>query len=100
MDPIKRRMFEERVSDKIEGANVDHAGFSNALLNSVREVCGETTGRRQRDRETWWWNEEVQLAVRVKKIAFKKWQSEGTEKAHKQYVQIEKQAGKKNSSNC
>ena len=54
-DPIKRRMFEERVSDRIEGAYVDHAGFSNALLNSAREVCEETTGRRQRD--TWWWNE-------------------------------------------
>ena len=26
-DPIKRIMFEERVSDKINGVNVDHAGF-------------------------------------------------------------------------
>ena len=58
-DPMKRRMFEERVSDRIEGANVDYGGFSNTLLNSAREVCGETTGRRQRDRETWWWNEVV-----------------------------------------
>ena len=48
-DPIKRRMFEQRVNDKVEGANVDHAGFSNALLNSTREFCGETTGRRQRN---------------------------------------------------
>ena len=43
-------------------------GFQNdALLNSTRKVCGETTGRRQKDKETWWWNEEVQLAVREKK---------------------------------
>ena len=70
-DPINRRMFEERVSDRIEGANADHDGLSNALLNSAREVCGETTGKRQRGRETWWWNEEVQLAVREKKLAFK-----------------------------
>ena len=49
-DPIKRRMFEETVSDKIEGANVNHAGLSNTLLNSAREVCGETIGRRQRQR--------------------------------------------------
>ena len=92
-------MFEERVSDRIEGANVDHAGFSNALLNSVREVCGETTGRRQRDRETWWWNEEVQLAVREKKLVFKKWQTEVTEEMHKQYREKNRQA-KKNGSNC
>ena len=30
-DPIKRRMFVERVNDRIERANVDHASFSNAL---------------------------------------------------------------------
>ena len=51
-------MFEDRMSDKIEGANVDHTGSSNALLNSAREVCGETIGRSQR--ETWRWNEEIQ----------------------------------------
>ena len=50
--PIKRKMVEERVSDRIEGANVDHAGFSNALLISARKGCGETTGRKKRGRET------------------------------------------------
>ena len=54
------------------------------MLNSAREVCGETTRRRKRDRETWWWNEEVQLTVREKKIAFTRWQSEETEEAHNQ----------------
>ena len=91
-DPITRRMFEERVSDRIEGANVGHASFSNALFNSAREVCGETTGRRQRDRETWWWNEEIQLTVREKKLAFKRWKSGGTKEAHKQYREKNKQA--------
>ena len=38
-NPIKRRMFEERKSVRIEGANVDHSGFSNILLNSAREGC-------------------------------------------------------------
>ena len=46
-------MFEERVNERIEGASVDRAGLLNALLNSTREVCGETTGRRQNDKETW-----------------------------------------------
>ena len=31
-------------------------------------------------------------AVREKKLAFKKWQSEGTEEAHKQYREKSKQA--------
>ena len=77
-------MKRERESDRIEGANVDHAAFSNALLNSTREVSGQKTGRRQRDRETCWWNKEVQLAVTEKKLAFKRRQSEGIEEMHKQ----------------
>ena len=68
--------------------------MSNALLNSARKVSGETTGRKQRDRETWWWNEEVQLAVREKKLAFTKWQSEGTEEVHKQYREQNRQLWK------
>ena len=75
-------MFVRRVNNRTVGANVDHAGFLNALLNSAKDICGEIMGRRQR--ETWWWNEEVQQAVKEKKLAFKKWTSEGTEKAHEQ----------------
>ena len=59
-------MFEKRLSDRLEGTNVDHARLPNALLNFAREVCGEKIGRRQTDKETWWWNEEVQLAIREK----------------------------------
>ena len=46
---IRRRIFQERVNDRIEGANVTH-GLSKALLNSAKEVCGETTAKRQRDK--------------------------------------------------
>ena len=54
--------------------------LSNVLLNSTREACGETKERRQGERETCRWNEKVQLAVREKKLAFKRWQSEGNKK--------------------
>ena len=33
---------------------VDYASLTNALFNFTTEVSGETTGRRQRDTETWW----------------------------------------------
>ena len=44
------------------------------VLETCREVCGETSGRRGRERETWWWCEEVQNVLREKKAAFKRWQ--------------------------
>ena len=33
-----------------------------------------TSGRRGRERETWWWNPVVQSAIQEKKVAFKVWQ--------------------------
>ena len=38
-----------------------------------------------RSRDVGWWNEQVQLEVREKKLAFERWQSEGTMEVHNQY---------------
>ena len=35
------------------------------------DTCGETTGRRERERETWWWNETVQGVIQEKKLLSK-----------------------------
>ena len=41
----------KRVSDRIEGTNVDHACVSKALLNSAREVYGRDNKERQQGGE-------------------------------------------------
>ena len=54
----------------IEGPNVDHAGLFNALLNSAREVCRNSTekktGKRMvaigKDRAWQDWSESLQLS--------------------------------------
>ena len=48
-------------------------------METGREICGETTGHFRIKRETWWWNEKVQQAIREKKEAYKKWQQNGKE---------------------
>ena len=42
------------------------------------EICGITSGKRGREREAWWWNEDVQRCIKEKKIAFNQWQRSGT----------------------
>ncbi|CAH2108403.1 unnamed protein product [Euphydryas editha] len=39
----------------------------------ARDVFGETNGKRKIDKDTWWWNEEVQTILKEKKNAFKEW---------------------------
>jgi len=36
-------------------------------MNYGIEICGETTGRFNRRREAWWWNEAVQQIINEKK---------------------------------
>ena len=36
-------------------------------------VLGTPTGRRKADKETWWWNQEVQECIRNKRLAKKEW---------------------------
>ena len=40
-----------------------------------QEILGETSGGKYVERESWWWNGDVQKAVNSKRGSFKKWQS-------------------------
>jgi len=45
-----------------------------SIVETAKNVCGVTRGQRRRERDTWWWSEDVQGAVKNKKEAFKSWQ--------------------------
>ena len=45
------------------------------LLDTVKSVLGETTGKgAYNEKEAWWWNEDVQKAVKEKRLKLKKYQ--------------------------
>ena len=47
---------------------------ANDIRDTARELLGVASGKRGReDRETWWWNKEVQQAVKEKKGEKKQW---------------------------
>ena len=60
---------------------------SEMLRKAAETVLGVRFGKRKGDRETWWWNEEVQKSIKEKKEAKKAWdkiRNENTKKIYKE----------------
>ena len=76
-DPHKRSECQEKLIRSLEGSGGDMEKLEKNMYDICKEICGETSGRRGRERETWWWNEAVQGVLKEKKIAFKRWQRSG-----------------------
>jgi hypothetical protein len=69
--------FKERMLGKgpwEEGANVDDIWLKMAtcVRKVASEVFGVSRGGKQEVKETWWWNDEVQRAIKEKKECFKR----------------------------
>ncbi|KAK3884459.1 hypothetical protein Pcinc_011294 [Petrolisthes cinctipes] len=76
-----KQQFKERVLNEItpkENANEWWEENSNIIRRVGEELLGKTSGRgAPQDKESWWWNREVQEKIRLKKEAKKKWDLSG-----------------------
>ncbi|KAK3573261.1 hypothetical protein QTP86_019239, partial [Hemibagrus guttatus] len=54
------------------------------------KVLGVSSGRRKEDKETWWWNEEVQDSIQRKRLAKKKWDMDRTEENRQEYKELQR----------
>ena len=65
------------------------------MLRKITEtVLGVTFEKRKGDRETWWWNDEVQESIKEKKEAKKAWDKIRDEKSKKIYKEKKSKAKK------
>jgi len=67
-------------------------GLKSCLLKVTEDVCGRTKGR-PRHRQTWWWNDDVAVAVDQKRKLFRVWKktkSKRDEAAHQASQRIPK----------
>ena len=64
------------------------------LKKTAETVLGVTFGKRKGDRETWWWNEEVQKSIKEKKEAKKAWDKTRNENTKKIYKEKKSKAKK------
>ena len=83
-------MFRQEVTRILGGKD----RLPNEWDKTAETVLGVTFGKRKGDRETWWWNEEVQESIKEKKEAKKAWDKIGNENTKKIYKEKKSKAKK------
>ncbi|KAK3562457.1 hypothetical protein QTP86_034097, partial [Hemibagrus guttatus] len=63
---------------------------AEVIKETGRKVLGVSSGRRKEDKETWWWNEEVQDSIQRKRLAKKKWDMDRTEENRQEYKELQR----------
>ncbi|KAK3509924.1 hypothetical protein QTP70_023172 [Hemibagrus guttatus] len=75
---------------KREEHGVTYKSGAEVIRETGRKVLGVSSGRRKEDKETWWWNEEVQDSVQRKRLAKKKWDMNRTEENRQEYKELQR----------
>ncbi|KAK3543565.1 hypothetical protein QTP70_023903 [Hemibagrus guttatus] len=63
---------------------------AEVIRETGRKVLGVSSGRRKEDKETWWWNGEVQDSIQRKRLAKKKWDMDRTEENRQEYKELQR----------
>ncbi|KAK3554356.1 hypothetical protein QTP70_022588 [Hemibagrus guttatus] len=85
--------FRQKLRQPLGGQVVlpdDWETTAEVIRETGRKVLGVSSGRRKEDKETWWWNEEVQDSIQRKRLAKKKWDMDRTEKNRQEYKELQR----------
>ncbi|KAK3519975.1 hypothetical protein QTP70_009631 [Hemibagrus guttatus] len=85
--------FRQKLRQALGGQVVlpdDWETTAEVIRETGRKVLGVSSGMRKEDKETWWWNEEVQDSVQRKRLAKKKWDMDRTEENRQEYKELQR----------
>ncbi|KAK3567014.1 hypothetical protein QTP86_008947 [Hemibagrus guttatus] len=85
--------FRQKLRQALGGQVVlpdDWETTAEVIRETGRKVLGVSSGKRKGDKETWWWNEEVQDSVQRKRLAKKKWDMDRTEENRQEYKELQR----------
>ncbi|KAK3552494.1 hypothetical protein QTP86_012152 [Hemibagrus guttatus] len=85
--------FRQKMRQALGGQVVlpdDWEATAEVIRETGRKVLGVSSGRRKEDKETWWWNEEVQDSIQRKRLAKKKWDMDRTEDNRQEYKKLQR----------
>ena len=84
---LKETSYQEKFRQEVTWILGGKDRLPNEWDKTAKTVLGVTFWKRKGDRETWWWNEEVQKSIKEKKEAKKAWdeaRNENTKKIYKE----------------
>ncbi|KAK3514069.1 hypothetical protein QTP70_002908 [Hemibagrus guttatus] len=90
--------FRQKLRQALGGQVVlpdDWETTAEVIRETGRKVLGVSSGRRKEDKETWWWNEEVQDSIQRKRLAKKKWDMDRTEENRQEYKELQRRVKRK-----
>ncbi|KAK3541695.1 hypothetical protein QTP86_001109 [Hemibagrus guttatus] len=85
--------FRQKLRQALGGQVVlpdDWETTAEVIRETGKKVLGVSSGRRIEDKETWWWNEEVQDSIQRKRLAKKKWDMDRTEENRQEYKELQR----------
>ncbi|KAK3574010.1 hypothetical protein QTP86_034357, partial [Hemibagrus guttatus] len=85
--------FRQKLRQALGGQVVlpdDWETTAEVIRETGRKVLGVSSGRRKEDKETRWWNEEVQDSIQRKRLAKKKWDMDRTEENRQEYKELQR----------
>ena len=98
-----RREYQEAIREKFKDARIKGYMSGNdaakawselkeGLVGASSSVWGVVKRRHSGEKRSRWWNEEVKLAVRRKKLLYKRFLDTGTDEAKRQYNEAKTEA--------
>ena len=62
------------------------------LVTKATEVCGKTSRKPRKEKDTWWWNDEVQREIKEKKLALQQVKENENDITKERYRQAKRKA--------
>lgn len=87
--------FREEVIQALGGGEdlpEDWVASATIIRESGKKVLGVASGQMKEDKETWWWNEEVQGSIKRKTLAKRKWYRQRDLESRREYKQMRQEA--------
>ena len=84
---VERAQEERYVNGIPESPEEIWVDMKEIVVPAAAEVCGRTSGKQLQEKETWWWNQEVQTAVKEKSIARRIWEEDNNYQTREEYRQ-------------